>query len=156
MTAISNGLDHIDKYTRSLSKHPVYLAAIVLDPKCKWDYVQSMEKREHPDDQETQYKGEDAEEKVSTSRMAPLNNDYLYALIFDSHQDAPLTAHERSPEKARASGKANRGRLQTPKTKPQAEQIILAAGQDKNSLDEYERWCSKPPDDGIFDHLSYW
>ncbi|KAA8895467.1 hypothetical protein FN846DRAFT_996800 [Sphaerosporella brunnea] len=170
MTFIGNGLDRIDKYTRILRKNPDYIAAIVLDPKWKWDYVQSMAKREHPDDYEewldnakasvqalweTQYKGGDAGENVSTSGMAPSNNDYLYALMFDSHQDAPLTSHAGSPQNARASGKAKRG-PPTRKTKSQSEQTILAAGQDKKPLDEYERWCREPPDDSIFDLLSYW
>jgi hypothetical protein len=113
MTSIGNGLDHIDKYTRILTKNPVYLAAIVLDPKWKWDYVQSMARREHPDHYEdwldtakasvktlleTQYKGEDAGEIVSLSGTGPANNDYLYALMFDSHQAPPAPSQAASPE----------------------------------------------------------
>ncbi|KAA8914030.1 hypothetical protein FN846DRAFT_771499, partial [Sphaerosporella brunnea] len=47
-TSINNGLDHMDKYIAITSEIPVYLAAVVLDPRLKWESLENMAKREHP------------------------------------------------------------------------------------------------------------
>jgi hypothetical protein len=47
-TSLNNGLDHIDKYIAITAKILVYLAAVVLDPRLKWESLENMAKLEHP------------------------------------------------------------------------------------------------------------
>jgi hypothetical protein len=45
-TSLNNGLDHIDKYITITAEIPVYLAAVILDPRLKWESLENMAKLE--------------------------------------------------------------------------------------------------------------
>jgi hypothetical protein len=168
-TSVNNGLDHLDKYIKITTEIPVYLAAIVLDPRLKWEGLENITRLEHPTLTsyaewvqnakcqvqslwEQQYKGDDTEESPNhMSSPEEASIDFLHALIMDVARAPPPLPEAGAPSSTKGKGRKGQGGRR-PKTSIGAAQVV----DDTSTLDEYQRWLKEARDATVTDLIEYW
>jgi hypothetical protein len=133
----------------------VYSAAIALDPRFKWTYLEAQEfhqpvievlKKQVRELWETEYKSADMLPQSTTPKKGGFIANWVQAskgVQKSSIVDASPAKLPARPTRGTRSGKSSNP-------------LVPAAPAPPSVLDEYEKWCREPPDDTIEDMFAFW